>query len=147
MEQVEDYIRNHTALYFCLESLDALKNNGRLFSLAATVIKKLKMKLICQRSSEGTISLAGQDFAAGRAITKMCDLIAKDVEAGSKPPHLIISHVCCPEKANTIADKVREKCSFGSIIILKASGLNSLYASGGGVIVSMTNKNPYLRRR
>lgn len=38
------------------------------------------MKLICQRSSEGTISLAGQDFAAGRAITKMCDLIAKDVE-------------------------------------------------------------------
>ena len=49
---------------------------------------------------------------------------------------MIISHVCCPEKANTIADKVREKCSFGNIIILKASGLNSLYASGGGVIVS-----------
>ena len=49
---------------------------------------------------------------------------------------MIISHVCCPEKANTIADKIREKCSFGNIIILKASGLNSLYASGGGVIVS-----------
>ena len=137
VEQVEDYIHNHTALYFCLESLDALKNNGRLFSLAATVIKKLKMKLICQRSSEGTISLAGQDFAAGRAITKMCDLIAKDVEGKDLSRRtMIISHVCCPEKANTIADKVREKCSFGNIIILKASGLNSLYASGGGVIVS-----------
>ena len=104
VEQVEDYIHNHTALYFCLESLDALKNNGRLFSLAATVIKKLKMKLICQHLPE--------------------KLLWKQ------------SHVCCPEKANTIADKVREKCSFGNIIILKASGLNSLYASGGGVIVS-----------
>ena len=101
------------------------------------MIKKLKMKLICQRSSEGTISLAGQDFAAGRAITKMCDLIAKDVEGKDLSRRtMIISHVCCPEKANTIADKVREKCSFGNIIILKASGLNSLYASGGGVIVS-----------
>ena len=77
VEQVEDYIHNHTALYFCLESLDALKNNGRLFSLAATVIKKLKMKLICQRSSEGTISLAGQDFADCQGCGGQ----------GSKPPH------------------------------------------------------------
>ena len=42
----------------------------------------------------------------------------------------------CRIPPNTIADKVREKCSFGNIIIFKASGLNSLYASGGGVIVS-----------
>lgn len=133
----QNFICHQTALFFCLESLDALKNNGRLFSLAATVIKKLKMKLICHRTAEGSIGLSGQDFASGRALTKMCDMICKDVEGldltGKK---LIISYVCCPEKAEMIKSKISERCAFEEIMVLKASGLNSLYASDGGIIVS-----------
>lgn len=117
VEQVEDYIHNHTALYFCLESLDALKNNGRLFSLAATVIKKLKMKLICQRSSEGTISLAGQDFAAGRAITKMCDLIAKDVEGKDLSRRtLIISMCAAPRKQIRLPTKYARSAALATLL-------------------------------
>lgn len=137
IQAAEDFISNHTALFFCLESLDALKSNGRLFSLAAAVIKKLKMKLICHRTAEGSIGLSGQDFATGRAISKMCDMICKDVEGlDLTDKALIISHVCCPEKAEMIQHKIEEKSAFGKIVILKASGLNSLYASKGGVIVS-----------
>lgn len=137
IEKTNDYIVNHTALFFCLESLDALRNNGRLFSLAATVVKKLKMKLICHRSIEGTIGLSGQDFASKRALSKMCDMICSDVEGiDLSDKKLIISHVCCPDKAEMIKSKISEKCAFGEIIILKASGLNSLYASNGGIIVS-----------
>lgn len=44
---VEDFIVNHTALYFCLESLDVLNQNGRLYAMAATILKKIKLKLIC----------------------------------------------------------------------------------------------------
>ena len=39
-----------------------------------------------------------------------------------------------PEKQ--IAEKICEKAKFGNVEILKASGLNSLYASDGGIIVS-----------
>lgn len=35
----EDFIVNRTALYFCLESLDVLKKNGRMFAVAASVLK------------------------------------------------------------------------------------------------------------
>jgi DegV family protein with EDD domain len=139
VEQIEDYIINHTALYFCLESLDVLKNNGRLFALAAGVVKKLKIKLVCQRTLEGNIKPVGQDIAMNRAITKMATIIAEDVkDVDLSDKRLIISHVCCEERAQLIADKIASNAQFGSVEIVKASGLNSTYASNGGIIVSYT---------
>ena len=50
-KEIESYIVNNTGLYFCLESLDALKSNGRLFALAAKVLEKIRVKLICRRTT------------------------------------------------------------------------------------------------
>lgn len=40
--RAEEYCVKNCGLYFCLESLDALKGNGRLFNLAANVIETLR---------------------------------------------------------------------------------------------------------
>ncbi|MBR2134180.1 MAG: DegV family EDD domain-containing protein [Eubacterium sp.] len=137
--KTNDYIVNHEGLYFCLESLDALKSNGRLFALAAKVLEKIRVKLVCRRTTEGNISLAGQDITINRALIKMAGYIAEDVKGiALEGQTVIISHVCCPEKAQLVADKIREKTEYENIRIIKASGLNSLYASDGGIIVSFT---------
>lgn len=134
---IEDYILNHTGLYFCLESLDALKKNGRLFALTAKVLEKIKVKLICRRTTEGNIALSGQDFTINRAMIKMAGMIADSVQGKDiSNETLIVSYVCCEERAKTVANKICEKAKFGKVEILKASGLNSLYASDGGIIVS-----------
>ncbi len=135
--KINDYIVNNTGLYFCLESLDALKSNGRLFALAAKVLEKIRVKLICKRTSEGNISLAAQDITLNRAMMKMSNLIAdelKDKDLSNET--LIVSYVCCKDRGQQIADKICEKAHFGNVQVIKASGLNSLYASDGGVIVS-----------
>lgn len=134
---VEDYILNHTGLYFCLESLDALKSNGRLFALAAKVLEKIRVKLVCRRTLEGNISLAGQDITINRALIKMANIIAQDTAGKDlSEKKLYISYVCCKDRAKLVADKIAEKVSFGRVELIKASGLNSLYASNGGIIVS-----------
>lgn len=139
VDKVNDYIVNHEGLYFCLESLDALKANGRLFALAAKVLEKIRVKLVCRRTTEGNISLAGQDITINRALIKMAGYIADDVKGIElEGQTVIISHVCCPEKAQLVADKIKEKTAYTDIRIIKASGLNSLYASDGGIIVSFT---------
>lgn len=139
VKAVDDYCVNNCALYFCLESLDALKGNGRLFNLGAKVIEALKVKLICRRTSYGNISLAGKDFSTNRALNKIASLIAKDVEGCDLTEKVcIVSHVCCEDKANNTAKLIKQKCSFKDVIVLKASGLNSLYASNGGIIVSFS---------
>ena len=137
--EVEDYCINNCGLYFCLENLDALKGNGRLFNLAANVIEALRVKLICRRTTEGNISVAGKDLTQKRALAKLANLIAKDTdESNLSGKKCIISHVCCAEKANGIKAIVEDVTDYSAenVIVLKASGLNSLYASNGGIIVS-----------
>ena len=135
----EDFIVNGTALYFCLESLDVLKKNGRMFAVAASVLKKLRIKMIFERTTQGNIALAGQDIAMNRALVKMANLIAESLDGvDASDKRLIISHVCCEERAKLLADKIAASVKFGSVDILKCSGLNSTYASNGGIIVSYT---------
>lgn len=137
--EVEDYCINNCGLYFCLENLDALKGNGRLFNLAANVIEALRVKLICRRTTEGNISVAGKDLTQKRALAKLANLIAKDTdESNLSGKKCIISHVCCAEKANGIKAIIEDVTDYSAenVIVLKASGLNSLYASNGGIIVS-----------
>lgn len=134
---VDDYIANHTGLLFCLESFDALKKNGRLFALAASVFEKIRVKLVCKRTGEGNIALAGQDLTINRALTKLVGIISDNVKDSNLDGKMVvISYVCCEERANFVADKIRAKTGYTNIIVLKASGLNSLYASDGGIIVS-----------
>ena len=112
-KEIDAYIVNNTGLYFCLESLDALKSNGRLFALAA------------------------QDITLNRAMMKMSNLIAGELDGKDLSGEtLVVSYVCCEERAKQVAAKICEKAKFGNVEILKASGLNSLYASDGGIIVS-----------
>lgn len=137
VKAVEDYEENHCGLYFNLESLDALKGNGRLFTLAAKVIEAVRIKLVCSRTKEGTISVAGKDLTENRALSKLVGFIARDAEGCDlSSKECVITHVCCEEKANKIAGMVKSQCGFGKVTVLKCSGLNSLYASRGGVIVS-----------
>lgn len=136
-KEIDDYIVNRTGLYFCLESLNALKSNGRLFALAANILQKIRVKLVCERTSEGNISLSGQDLTTNRALIKMAGLIASKVEGKDlKGKTAVVSYVCSPERAEFTAEKIREKTGYENVITLKASGLNSLYASDGGIIVS-----------
>lgn len=137
VKAVEDYEENHCGLYFNLESLDALKGNGRLYTLAAKVIEAVRIKLVCSRTKEGTISVAGKDLTESRALSKLVGFIANDT-AGSDllGKKCIVAHVCCEEKANKIAEMIKAQCDFEAVTVLKCSGLNSLYASKGGIIVS-----------
>lgn len=137
VSKVDDFILNRTGLYFCLESLDALKKNGRLFALAAKVLEKIRVKLICKRTQEGNISLAAQDLTINRATVKMANIICEELDGKDlSDDTLIISYVCCEERAKLVAQKISDKINFGKVEVLKASGLNSLYASDGGIIVS-----------
>ena len=139
--RAEEYCVKNCGLYFCLESLDALKGNGRLFNLAANVIEALRVKLICRRTDYGNISVAGKDLTQKRALSKLANLVAKDTEGCNlKGKACIISHVCCKEKAEHVKELISAACNYASnsIIVIKASGLNSLYASNGGIIVSFS---------
>lgn len=135
---IEDFIVNHAVLYFCLESLDVLKNNGRLFAVAASVLEKLRVKLI-GKAVDGNITLAGKDLTVKKALVKTAGIIRDDVAGVDlSDKKLVISHVCCEDRAILLKNKIESLVDFGSIEIVKCSGLNTTYASNGGIIIAYT---------
>lgn len=138
VEIIDDFIKNHTELYFCLESLDVLRGNGRMYAVAASILKKLKLKMVF-KAVDGNMSHVTQDIAMNRAMVKLANAIAGEVYGiDLSDKHLIITHVCCEDRAKALANKISALAPFGKVEIFRMNGLNTTYASNGGIIVSFT---------
>ena len=133
VDTVEAYIEaQHT--YFVLESLEALRKNGRLSNLKAFVANALNIKPVMGSTPQGTICQLDQARGVNRALKKMVDYIV----GGLKDPGekiLAISHCNCPERAEMVKQMILSRVGVKDVIVLDTAGVSSLYASDGGVIV------------
>ena len=139
IDAVEEYIDSQQT-YFVLESLDALKKNGRLTGLKAAVVTALNIKPIMGSTPEGSICQMGQGRGMKKALSKLADMIAdnfKEIADKYDPKEraIAISHCNCRERAESLKKMIMSKIEFKEIIVLDTQGISSLYASDGGIIV------------
>ena len=133
IEKVEAYIEaQHT--YFVLESLEALRKNGRLSNPKAFVANALNIKPVMGSTPKGTICQLDQARGINRALKKMVDYIVDGVKSPEEKI-LAISHCNCPERAQMVKEEILKRVSVKDVIVLDTAGISSLYASDGGVIV------------
>ncbi|MCI8598190.1 MAG: DegV family protein [Lachnospiraceae bacterium] len=133
VEKVEAYIKEQNT-YFVLESLEALRKNGRLSNLKAFVANALNIKPVMGATPIGTICQLDQARGIDRALRKMVDYTVKGIKNPSEKI-LAISHCNCLERAKMVRDEVKKKVQVKDILILDTAGISSLYASDGGVIL------------
>ncbi|HBA62547.1 MAG TPA: DegV family protein [Lachnospiraceae bacterium] len=135
VETVEAYIEEqHT--YFVLESLETLRKNGRLTGLKAIVATALNIKPYMGSTPQGTIYQIGQARGIMKAINKMAEVVAKEVEYPEKKV-LAISHCNCRERAEYLKSRIQEKIQVKDIVIVDTRGISSMYANDGGVVVTI----------
>ena len=133
VETVEAYIEEqHT--YFVLETLDTLRKNGRLTGLKSVMATALNIKPVMGATPEGTICQLGQARGIKKALVKMVEQVAEDVE-NSKDKILAIAHCNCRDRAEAVKNMILEKINVKDVIILDTAGISSMYAADGGVIV------------
>ena len=133
IEQVNAFIEEqHT--YFVLESLDALRKNGRLTGIKALVATALNIKPVMGSTPEGTIYQLGQGRGMKKALTKMVDSVVAEV-IHPEQKILAISHCNAPERAEAVRKMIQEKIQVKDSFIVDTRGVSSLYASDGGIIV------------
>lgn len=133
VETVEAYIDGQNT-YFVLESLEALRKNGRLSNLKAFVASALKIKPVMGSTPEGTIVQLDQARGINKALMKMVDYIVDRVEEPEKKV-LGITHCNCRERALMIREAILERIHVKDVILLDTAGISSMYASDGGIIV------------
>lgn len=133
IEQVNAFIEEqHT--YFVLESLDALRKNGRLTGIKALVATALNIKPVMGATPEGSIYQLGQGRGMKKALAKMGDSVAAEV-IHPEQKILAISHCNAPERAEAVRKMIQEKIQVKDSFIVDTRGVSSLYASDGGIIV------------
>lgn len=122
--------------YFVLETLDALRKNGRLTNLEAIIATVLSIKPVMGATPQGTIYKIEQVRGMNKALVRMAEHVAKKVKEPEKKT-LMISHCNCPERAEFVKGLLLERISVKQTVILDTAGVSTLYASDGGVIVTI----------
>lgn len=133
VETVEAYIDTQKT-YFVLENLETLRKNGRLSNIKAFLASALKIKPVMGATPEGTIFQLDQARGINKALVKMVEYVAEQVENPGERV-LAVSHCNCPERGAMVRDAILEKVKVKDAILLDTAGISSMYANDGGVIV------------
>ena len=137
VEKVEDKIRTMNTI-FVLDSLDNLVKNGRVSKAVAAVASILSIRLVMSDDGHGRIKQLGKARGIKAALSQMVDVCRKQTE-GSEPGsrRLVLSYCNCLERAQQVRDMILAKCpAIGEIVMTPTSGLSSLYAYDGGVVIA-----------
>ena len=133
VEQIEAF-RSSIHTYFVLDNLETLRKNGRLTGVKALVASTLNIKPI-MAGDKGTIVQRGQSIGMKKALGKMADMIATEVNNHSER-RLMITHCNAPARAKLVRDMILAKAKFKECIIMDTRGISSMYANDGGIIVT-----------
>ena len=135
IETVESYIDKQNT-YFVLESLDVLIKTGRLSGMKQVVATALNIKPIMGATKEGSIFQHGKARGIRKAIPKMVEIITSQVE-NSEEKFLAIAHCNCIERAQEVQQLILDKIKVKGCLIVDTSGISTMYANDGGVIVAI----------
>ena len=134
VERVMEF-RLQMKTYFVLESLDTLRKNGRLTGLQAFFATALNIKPV-MAGDHGVIVKVDQARGMQKALAKLVQYVADNVK-NPEQKILAISHCNCPERAKFVKEQLCRQMNFKDVYIAPAAGVTSLYASDGGVVVTI----------
>ena len=135
IKAMDEYIADQ-ATHFVLDSLEALRKNGRLTGIKALIVTALNIKPVMGATPKGVICQHGQARGIKKALAKLVELVAEEVK-GSENKILGIAHCNCRERAEEVKKMIEEKVKLKDILITDTCGISSLYASDGGIIVTV----------
>lgn len=127
--------REKMKTYFVLDNLETLRKNGRLTGVKAMVVSTLNIKPIMY-GNHGVIAQKSQAIGMKKALVKLADILINEVP-DVKERTLIIAHCNCPDRAEFIKKELLGRTDVKDVIVLDTSGISSMYANDGGVVVTI----------
>ena len=131
---VEAFI-DEMCTYFVLEDLEHLRKNGRLSTVKAFVASALNIKPVME-GVKGVIQQAGHARGMQKALRLMAETITAELE---HPEEKVLGLVHCnnPERAEYVKQELMKLVKVKDIIVLESSGVSTLYAAQGGIIIAV----------
>lgn len=133
IRQVDQFIQEQNT-YFVLETLENLRKNGRISSVKAVVASALNIKPVMGATPQGMIIQLGQARGMQKALRAMVERMAADLK---NPAEKVLGLVHCNnrERAEYVKSEIQKLIRVKDIIVLETSGVSTLYAAQGGMIL------------
>ncbi|MEA5060621.1 MAG: DegV family protein [Candidatus Pelethousia sp.] len=122
---------------FVLEDLEVFRKSGRLNHLQALAVSALHIKMVMGADSEGGIVVRAKAIGINRALAALVENVKSIYNAKPCPERtLVITYCACLERAEEICKRILAVCPFAKSLICKSSGISTMYANAGGIIVA-----------
>lgn len=139
-EEVEAQTREyqkHTRLFFSLQSLHNLSQNGRVSKVAAAAVGVLNIRIVGTASEVGTLEQLAKCRGDKKALPEMINQLRG---AGYEGGKIRISHADNLPLAQQFAALVKETWPTANPVIRPHSGLCSYYAERGAIMAGIETK-------
>lgn len=134
---INEHMKN-TGLFFMLESMRNLANNGRVNPIVAKIAGFLGIRIVGKASDKGDL----QQLDKCRGEKKALDTIISHLkELGSKLKKIKISHCFNEGAALSLKERILKEFEKVKVEIYKCRGLCSFYAEKGGLLVGYEKVN------
>lgn len=130
-EEIDTYA-NNAKLFFALESLHNLVQNGRIGKLSAVAAGVLGIRILGIASEEGKLELLTKCRGAAKTIAGFISELKRIGYRGGKA---IIGHCLNVEAAETLKQAILSEFGADEITIMPLRGLCSYYAEKGGLLL------------
>ena len=129
-------MRDEQQTYFVIDTLEPLRKNGRLTGLQAFFATALNIKPVMGATDQGVIIQLGQARGMQKALRLMAETITAELE---HPEEKVLGLVHCnnPERAEYVKQELMKLVKVKDIIVLESSGVSTLYAAQGGIIIAV----------
>ena len=130
-QEAKNYLK-HTRLFFSLQSMHNLAQNGRINKTVAAAIGLLGIRIVGTASEKGELEPLAKCRGDKKAVN---EFIRQLKNLGFSEGKLRISHVENPELAKTLASQLKDLWPQADILTYPARGLCSYYAERGGILL------------
>lgn len=131
ISELESY-RKRTHLTFMMSSIKNMAKNGRVSNLLAKGISLTSIRLACEASEEGKLSLRDKCRGQKKALEKMFSFMKERGYQGGK---VIISYHLNHDAAKQMKEKIQSLFPAAKVEIHKAGALCSYYAEKGAILI------------
>ena len=127
-----DEYTTHTGLFFVLESMRNLANNGRVSPLVAKLAGMLGIRVVGRASDRGDLEMLSKPRGERNTLTEVIVQLRKNGYNGGA---IRIAHAMNEPFAKSLADTVAKEFGATDITVYSLRGLCSFYAERGGLII------------
>lgn len=130
-KELPAYKENHTALIFCLESMNNLANNGRVKPAVAKLATILGIRVVgdvCEEGLHPTNKCRGEKKA-------IVEIVRNMKRIGYKGGRVMIDHCYNEGAADKLKEAILAEFPQGEIMIDRTRGLCTFYAEKGGLMI------------